>query len=127
MYDYGNKFENNQHYGQPTPPVYNMASIPKELPLFLSHGCQDVLSEVKDVKTLLATLKGHRATKLVVQYRKDYAHSDFVFGVLMLINLCTSLSWHASSSTAVPFAEAREEDQRRLGFELVVVRRARRG
>ncbi|CAL5403399.1 unnamed protein product [Camellia sinensis] len=81
MYDYGSKFENNQHYGKPTPPVYNMASIPKDLPLFLSHGGQDLLSDVKDVKTLLATLKGHRANKLVVQYRKDYAHSDFVFGV----------------------------------------------
>ncbi|KAI8008137.1 Triacylglycerol lipase 2 [Camellia lanceoleosa] len=81
MYDYGSKFENNQHYGKPTPPVYNMASIPKDLPLFLSHGGQDLLSDVKDVKTLLATLKGHHANKLVVQYRKDYAHSDFVFGV----------------------------------------------
>ncbi|KAI8008900.1 Triacylglycerol lipase 2 [Camellia lanceoleosa] len=81
MYDYGSEDENNQHYGQPTPPVYNMASIPNDLPLFLSYGGQDLLSDVKDVKTLLATLKGHHADKLVVQYREDYAHADFVFGV----------------------------------------------
>ncbi|KAL7216358.1 hypothetical protein ACSBR1_028328 [Camellia fascicularis] len=81
MYDYGSEDENNQHYGQPIPPVYNMASIPNDLPLFLSYGGQDLLSDVKDVKTLLATLKGHHADKLVVQYREDYAHADFVFGV----------------------------------------------
>ncbi|XP_027171751.1 triacylglycerol lipase 2-like [Coffea eugenioides] len=80
MYDYGSADENNKHYGQPTPPVYNMSSIPKNLPLFLSYGGQDYLSDVDDVKTLLNALKDHDADKLFTQYREDYAHADFVFG-----------------------------------------------
>ncbi|XAR55313.1 Triacylglycerol lipase [Bertholletia excelsa] len=81
MYDYGSDDGNNKHYGQSSPPVYNMASIPNDLPLFLSHGGQDYLSDVEDVQTLLDTLKHHDPDNLVVQYREDYAHADFVFGV----------------------------------------------
>ncbi|KAL3509965.1 hypothetical protein ACH5RR_029366 [Cinchona calisaya] len=80
MYDYGNADENNKHYGQPTPPVYDMARIPNNLPLFLGFGGQDYLSDVDDVQTLLDTLKDHDTDKLVLQYREDYAHADFVFG-----------------------------------------------
>ncbi|KAL9457426.1 hypothetical protein AB3S75_006470 [Citrus x aurantiifolia] len=81
MYDYGNEDDNMNHYGQPTPPVYNMTKIPKDLPLFLSYGGKDLLSDVKDVKLLLGNLKDHDSDKLVVQYIKDYAHADFVFGI----------------------------------------------
>ncbi|XP_034210141.1 triacylglycerol lipase 2-like isoform X2 [Prunus dulcis] len=80
MFDYNNKNENMQHYGQPNPPVYSMTSIPNDLPLFLSYGGADALSDVKDVKLLLASLKDHDGDKLVVQYRDDYAHADFVMG-----------------------------------------------
>ncbi|KAI8008903.1 Triacylglycerol lipase 2 [Camellia lanceoleosa] len=41
MYDYDDEGENMKHYGQPSPPVYDMASIPNDLPLFLSYGGQD--------------------------------------------------------------------------------------
>ena len=81
MYDYGSEDENNKYYGQPMPPAYNMAGIPNDLPLFLSYGGQDLLSDVEDVHTLLDTLKDHNPDKLVVQYKEDYAHADFVFGV----------------------------------------------
>ncbi|KAK2979034.1 hypothetical protein RJ640_013668 [Escallonia rubra] len=81
MYDYGSEDENNKHYGQPTPPEYNMTSIPNDIPLFLGYGGQDLLSDVKDVQTLLDSLHDHEADKLVVQYTEDYAHADFVFGV----------------------------------------------
>lgn len=81
MYDYGNEDDNMNHYGQPTPPVYNMTKIPKDLPLFLSYGGKDLLSDVKDVKHLLGNLKDHDSDKLVVQYIKNYAHADFVFGI----------------------------------------------
>ncbi|XP_059664103.1 triacylglycerol lipase 2-like [Cornus florida] len=82
MYNYGSEDENNKHYGQPTPPLYNMSSIPNDLPLFLSYGGQDWLSDVNDVQTLLlGSLKDHDADKLVVQFREDYAHADFVMAV----------------------------------------------
>ncbi|CAK7349050.1 unnamed protein product [Dovyalis caffra] len=81
MYDYGNENDNMDHYEQPTPPVYNMASIPKDLPLFLGYGGKDYLSDVKDVQVLVDKLKDHDGDKLVVQYTDEYAHADFVFGV----------------------------------------------
>ncbi|PWA54041.1 hypothetical protein CTI12_AA439090 [Artemisia annua] len=41
----------------------------------------DELSDVQDVKTLLDSIKDHDPDKLVVQYKEDYAHADFVFAV----------------------------------------------
>ncbi|KAF8043143.1 hypothetical protein BT93_A1479 [Corymbia citriodora subsp. variegata] len=80
MYDYGDEAQNMEHYGQATPPLYNMSSIPNDLPLFLSYGGADALSDVRDVKLLLESLKDHDGDKLVTQYREDYAHMDFVMG-----------------------------------------------
>ncbi|KAJ7964768.1 Lipase [Quillaja saponaria] len=78
MYDYKDEKENTKHYGQPTPPIYDMTSIPNDFPLFLSYGGADALSDVKDVKLLLGSLKDHEGDKLVVQERDDYAHADYV-------------------------------------------------
>ncbi|CAN6701926.1 unnamed protein product [Malus baccata var. baccata] len=81
MYDYGNEDTNMEHYKQPTPPVYNMANIPKDVPLFLSYGGRDALSDVNDVGLLLDNLKDHDKDKLVVEYIEDYAHLDFIMSV----------------------------------------------
>ncbi|XVF71826.1 hypothetical protein PTKIN_Ptkin12aG0070800 [Pterospermum kingtungense] len=81
MYDYGNKDENIEHYGQATPPTYNMKGIPKDLPLFLGYGGKDMLADVDDVKSLLNDLKDHDKDKLVLVYSKDFAHADFILGV----------------------------------------------
>ncbi|KAK3184446.1 hypothetical protein Dsin_031732 [Dipteronia sinensis] len=80
-YDYGSEDANMNHYGQPTPPVYDMTGIPNDFPLLLSYGGKDYLSDVDDVQILLENLEDHHSNKLVVQYREDYAHADFVFGV----------------------------------------------
>ncbi|KAJ9537765.1 hypothetical protein OSB04_030498 [Centaurea solstitialis] len=80
MYDYKDPEENKRRYGQPTPPLYDMASIPKDVPLFLSHGGADSLSDVNDMKHLLQTLKDHDPNKIEVQFQEDYAHADFVMG-----------------------------------------------
>lgn len=77
-YNYGNEDENLKHYGQPNPPAYNMRSIPNDLPLFISYGGADALSDTNDVNLLLDSLKDHDGDKLVVQYRNDYAHADYV-------------------------------------------------
>ncbi|GMI98539.1 Myzus persicae-induced lipase 1 [Hibiscus trionum] len=78
MYDYGDVVGNMKHYGQPTPPAYDMTGIPNDLPLFVSYGGADALADVNDVKLLLGSLKDHDGDKLVVQYREDYAHADYV-------------------------------------------------
>ncbi|KAL4620009.1 hypothetical protein ACB092_06G123100 [Castanea dentata] len=77
-YDYGDENENMAHYGQPTPPMYYMTRIPKDIPLFLAYGGKDTLSDVNVVQLLLENLKDHVKDKLVVQYRDYYAHFDFI-------------------------------------------------
>ncbi|XP_058227764.1 triacylglycerol lipase 2 isoform X1 [Rhododendron vialii] len=80
-YDYGNGNYNLEHYGESRPPVYNLTNIPHNLPLFLSYGGQDALSDVRDVQTLLDSLKLHEPDKISIQYVKDFAHADFIMGV----------------------------------------------
>ncbi|KAL3644044.1 hypothetical protein CASFOL_011976 [Castilleja foliolosa] len=79
-YDYGAIF-NLEHYGHLRPPIYDLSKIPHNLLLFLSYGGEDALSDVKDVATLLDSLKNHDVDKLQVQYIKDFAHADFIMGI----------------------------------------------
>ncbi|ONK68054.1 uncharacterized protein A4U43_C05F6820 [Asparagus officinalis] len=80
-YDYDDNDENMSHYGQISPPVYNMSKIPNDLPLFLSYGGQDKLSDDNDVSRLLNSLHFHDGDKMTVQYQDNYAHADFVMAV----------------------------------------------
>ena len=80
-YDYGSSMANMVAYGQSSPPEYHMPNIPHHLPLLLSYGGGDMLSDVKDVQLLLKDLRNHDADKLVAQLVKEYAHLDFVMGV----------------------------------------------
>ncbi|WVZ79311.1 hypothetical protein U9M48_026905, partial [Paspalum notatum var. saurae] len=80
-YDYGNEKENMKHYGQPQPPVYNLSSIPRHMPMFLTHGGQDFLGDVPDTRHLLRTLvRQHDSDDIEVMYMPDYAHGDFIMG-----------------------------------------------
>ncbi|KAL6288234.1 hypothetical protein ACE6H2_012624 [Prunus campanulata] len=80
-YNYGRLDFNLMHYGKFSPPIYNLSNIPHNLPLFLSYGGRDSLSDIRDVELLLDILKLHDVGKLTVQYIKDYAHADFIMGL----------------------------------------------
>ncbi|GMH23868.1 hypothetical protein Nepgr_025711 [Nepenthes gracilis] len=80
-YNYGRPDYNLQHYGEEKPPVYNLSNIPHGLPLFMSYGGKDALSDIQDVAMLLDCLKLHDQDKLTVQFIEDYAHADFIMGV----------------------------------------------
>ncbi|XP_043723545.1 triacylglycerol lipase 2-like [Telopea speciosissima] len=80
-YDYGREELNMEHYGQRKPPIYNLSNIPRDLPLFLSYGGRDALSDVGDVELLLDSLKFHDGEDLTTLFLKDYAHADFIMGV----------------------------------------------
>ncbi|GMH25693.1 hypothetical protein Nepgr_027536 [Nepenthes gracilis] len=80
-FNYGRPDYNLQHYGKAIPPIYNISNIPNDLPLFLSYGGRDALSDIQDVATLLDCLKLHDGDKLTVQFIKDYAHADFIMGI----------------------------------------------
>ncbi|GMN19941.1 hypothetical protein TIFTF001_049967 [Ficus carica] len=80
-YNYGRTDYNVLHYGEAYPPVYNLSNIPHNLPLFISYGGRDALSDARDVDTLLDSLKHHDVDKMTVQFIKEYAHADFIMGV----------------------------------------------
>uniref|UniRef100_A0ACD5ZWS7 Uncharacterized protein n=1 Tax=Avena sativa TaxID=4498 RepID=A0ACD5ZWS7_AVESA len=79
-YDYMWPNINEEKYGQPDPPAYNMSNIPAGFPLFLSYGGQDELADPADVGLLLGDLMGHDRDKITVQYLEQFAHADFVIG-----------------------------------------------
>ncbi|XP_073025265.1 triacylglycerol lipase 2-like [Primulina eburnea] len=81
MYDYGSEDANNKHYGQPTPPEYNMTQIPNDMPLLLSYGGKDLISDVKDVQTLIDELGDRDPSNLALVYREKYSHLDFVHAI----------------------------------------------
>ncbi|KAK4768627.1 hypothetical protein SAY87_003768 [Trapa incisa] len=79
-YDYGIP-GNLLIYGEVAPPPYELSSIPKDIPMFVSYGGRDAISDPWDVQTLLHRLQLHDVDKLSVQFIEDYAHTDFIMGV----------------------------------------------
>ncbi|CAL5185655.1 unnamed protein product [Lathyrus oleraceus] len=72
---------NVARYGQPTPPAYDLSNIPNNIPIFMSYGGPDALSDVADVQKLLNDhFQSHDKDKLTVQFIKNYAHCDDMFG-----------------------------------------------
>ncbi|KAJ8646139.1 hypothetical protein MRB53_007887 [Persea americana] len=84
---------NMAHYSQLKPPFYNLSNIPSDLPLFLSYGGEDALSDVNDVQHLLDNLKFHDADKLTVQFVEDFTHADFDGMTWLLDNPDQSLGY----------------------------------
>uniref|UniRef100_A0A0N4ZT72 Lipase n=1 Tax=Parastrongyloides trichosuri TaxID=131310 RepID=A0A0N4ZT72_PARTI len=78
MYDYRNKKENEKHYGQSTPPEYDLTKVNVDTYLFWSDS--DWLGDTEDIETHLLPnlnpeiLKGN--FKL-----KDFNHLDFIWGL----------------------------------------------
>jgi len=63
------------------PPAYDLSAIPKDIPLFLSYGGQDELSDAKDVEHFLEKLAKHNKGKMRIRYQASYAHGDSVMGL----------------------------------------------
>lgn len=65
----------------PTPPSYKTRKIPSDLSLLLAYGGVDALSVPRDGELLVNVLRSRGGDKLVVEYREEYAHADFVWAV----------------------------------------------
>ncbi|KAM2108153.1 hypothetical protein ACFX1Q_025039 [Malus domestica] len=61
----------------------------KTVPLFLSYGGREPLSNVFDVKYLLDNLRDHDKDKLVAQYTAEYAH--IVIWIFLWLRMPTKL------------------------------------
>ncbi|EGG23596.1 hypothetical protein DFA_05730 [Cavenderia fasciculata] len=72
-FDYGTK-GNLAHYGQATPPQYNISAF--NAPVIIFYGSNDYLADPVDVQWLIPQLP----TLLYNKYIQGYSHLDFVWG-----------------------------------------------
>ena len=76
MYDYKEEEENRKHYGQDTPPVYDITGL--DVPTTLVMGGEDWLADPQDEIWLLGKI-GNAVTKtIIIDY---YNHVDFIWGL----------------------------------------------
>jgi len=76
MYDYGSLRENIAHYGQPTPPKYDLGNF--KIPCALYYGSNDILADPQDVVTLLSDLPKEYIKRSSLQ--PTFAHLDYTWG-----------------------------------------------
>ena len=74
-FDYGSATLNIQHYGQPTPPSYNLSLV--DIPVALFSGSHDYLADPIDVDTLVQQLPPE--TIVFQDIQDDFAHLDFTW------------------------------------------------
>jgi len=76
-YDYGSAAKNQQAYGQPTPPLYNVQNL--QVPTVLFSGGEDSLADPTDVNSTLIPLIQSKVVAHI--YRYDFNHLDFTYGL----------------------------------------------
>jgi pimeloyl-ACP methyl ester carboxylesterase len=75
-FDYG-AIGNRLHYGQATPPEYDLTKFPANLPTALFCGGDDYLADPKDVEILLQ----HIPKPFLIHTEPEYAHMDPLWSV----------------------------------------------
>eukprot|EP01126_Amoeba_proteus_P065947 TRINITY_DN9464_c0_g1_i1.p1 TRINITY_DN9464_c0_g1~~TRINITY_DN9464_c0_g1_i1.p1 ORF type:complete len:257 (-),score=49.38 TRINITY_DN9464_c0_g1_i1:120-890(-) len=78
-YDYGCGIfdcENLKHYGQTTPPQYNLSAL--KLPVALYYGGDDTLADPLDVERIINSVSPEHVVQ--VQFVPSYAHLDYTWG-----------------------------------------------
>ena len=75
MLDYGSDIENRRHYGQSTPPLYNLGDFKVRTALFT--GTNDYLADPADVTRLVAEVPAESI--VYSDNQDDFAHLDFTW------------------------------------------------
>ncbi|ERN10889.1 hypothetical protein AMTRI_Chr12g270120 [Amborella trichopoda] len=75
-YDYG-ILGNLIRYGTLHPKAFNLAGIPRSLPIWIGYGGQDALADLTDVKRMLKELP----LEPELLYLETYGHIDFILSV----------------------------------------------
>lgn len=77
MYDYGSSSKNKEHYGVPTPPLYNASQL--TVPTVLFTGGNDTLADPTDVAHLKNTISNG---VIIGDWNiPKYEHLDFIWGL----------------------------------------------
>jgi len=79
MYDYMSESSNQEHYGQPTPPQYDVTHMETPVVLYSSDD-HDYLAHPEDVKTLKEQLKKVLDVK-ASKHLSDFFNLDFIYGM----------------------------------------------
>ncbi|XP_078361671.1 gastric triacylglycerol lipase-like isoform X2 [Oculina patagonica] len=75
MYNFGSAEKNREHYGQDTPPLYNVSAM--TVPVALYWAQNDWLADPTDVRALLPLLPN----KMYDKYIENWDHLDFIWGL----------------------------------------------
>lgn len=80
MFDFGNANANRRHYGQDTPPIYNISRI-RNVPIYMYYSESDWLGDAVDVRgTLLKQIPGEWIK--LARNLPHFNHFDFIWGLL---------------------------------------------
>ncbi|VDK63690.1 unnamed protein product [Onchocerca ochengi] len=77
-YNYDSLEENQIHYGQDSPPIYNISSI--DVPIYLYWSKNDWLADAADIENSLLSVLPNSSIKGRNQL-KDFNHLDFIWGL----------------------------------------------
>lgn len=69
---------NKKHYGQDTPPMYDVSNI--QIPTYIYRGDKDILADPTDVDWIASQLSGSGALVQNVELA-DFNHLDFIWGL----------------------------------------------
>lgn len=86
-YDYDSSEENTKHYGQPTPPQYDLGLL--DFPIAIFGGTKDLMADPKDVEWTYNQMK-----KSVVYYHEyDLGHMSFI--------IAKNMTWFTEDAVAI--------------------------
>lgn len=77
MYDFGSSSANEEHYHQPTPPLYDVSKLAVKTAVY--YGGKDPLADPTDVDYWTAKLS--KDVLVHKQLIPDWGHGDFVWYV----------------------------------------------
>nr|CAD2209510.1 unnamed protein product [Meloidogyne enterolobii] len=77
-FNYGSKRANQKHYGQNTPPLYNLTNI-ANIPIYLYYSEADWLATKKDVEETILQQIPQENIKLAKEL-PNFNHLDFIWG-----------------------------------------------
>eukprot|EP01027_Heterolobosea_sp_BB2_P017159 GEZU01024337.1.p1 GENE.GEZU01024337.1~~GEZU01024337.1.p1 ORF type:complete len:279 (+),score=67.86 GEZU01024337.1:98-934(+) len=77
-FDYGSAAANQNAYGQPTPPLYNLSNL--MVPTAVFHGGKDTLADPTDVAHMLSLIPQDMLA--YHEFLPEFGHGDFVWGTI---------------------------------------------
>jgi lysosomal acid lipase/cholesteryl ester hydrolase len=74
----GSDSENEKHYNQTTPPIYNLKNFPPSVNMSIFHGSEDYLADPADVAKMISVFGEDR---FFYNQASNFDHMSYVWGL----------------------------------------------